>query len=94
MELIRIVTEHLEKLGLYPNADTENYEDGLIISVENNVLHISGNSYDLIELADYCVSLALSGENEGQHWHIDQPYMIDGKSEISEIVISLKKRRR
>ena len=92
MENKRIITDYLEKQGLYPIADSEVEEDGFIIAVENNVLHILGNSYDFIELADYFVSLALSGEDKGQHWHIDQPYMINGKSEIHEIIIGRNKR--
>ena len=90
MENTRIVTEYLEKLGLFPVDDAENEEDGLIISSEKNILHLSGAPHDLIELADYLVALALSGENRGQHWHIDQPYIINYRSEISEIIIYRK----
>ena len=89
MKHTRIVTEHLERSGLYPIADAET-EDGLIISLEKDILHLSGTPQDYIELADYFVSLALSGENIGQHWHIDQPYIINDRSEISEIIAGRK----
>jgi len=91
MKNTRIVTEHLERLGLFPVAGAESEEDGLIISMEKNVLHILGAPHDLIELADYFVSLALSGKNIGQHWHIDQPYIINESSEVSEIVVCRNK---
>ena len=87
MEHKRIIAEYLNKNGLLPIADTESKEEGLIISVEKGTLHLSGDACALVELADYCVSLALSGRNKGQHWHIDHPYMINNESEITEIII-------
>ena len=87
MKHVFIVSEHLAKLGLYPIESDE--EDGLFISliedVEDSIV-LSGSPNDLIELADYLVSLALSGEDTGQHWHIDTPTLVSPQSEIPEII--------
>ncbi len=47
--------------------------DGIIFDVNTdyNQLRISGTPSELIELADLLLSLALSGKNVGQHWHLD-----------------------
>lgn len=84
MKHLQIISEHLAKLGLYPNKSDE--EDGLLISLQDNGIALKGSPNDLIELADYLVSLALSGKNVGQHWHIDTLDLISEQSEIPEIL--------
>ena len=48
MKHTRIVTEYLERSGLYPIADAEK-EDGLIISLVKDILHLSGTPQDYID---------------------------------------------
>lgn len=88
MQNIQLVSEILKEQGRYPAV--ENDETGLLFQMKNNELIISGSSMDLIELADLLVSLALSGENKGQHWHIDNMTLLDENSEISELILKKK----
>ena len=84
----QMVSKYLSELGQYPVTNTEN-EDGILMYLNKkyNHLELVGSPNDLIELADYLVSLALSGKNTGQHWHLD--YLVSQKSEISELILSL-----
>ena len=80
------VSKHLKEIGKYPH--TENRTDcGLKITMENGQLIFSGGPSDLIDMADLLVSLALSGQNHGQHWHIDQLRLIAEDSPIDELVL-------
>lgn len=81
-----MVTEYLQKIGQYPADSTEN-DYGLKIMMENNRLLLMGNPSVLIDLADLLVSLALSGQNTGQHWHIDTLNLVSKKSPISELIL-------
>ncbi len=88
MENTRIVSNVLQEMGKFPA--TESDESGLKIQVSNNEAVISGSPLDLIELADLLVSLALSGANFGQHWHIDDCTLLDKDSDINELVLTRK----
>ena len=55
-----------------------------------NRLLLSGSPLDLIALADLLVSLALSGENRGQHWHVDELTLLDKSSLIPELILLRK----
>ena len=81
-----LVTNFLQTSGQYPQVlHVEN--TGLHISVENNRLFLCGCPSDLIDLADLLVSLALSGSNRGQHWHIDNMTLVSECSSIAEIIL-------
>lgn len=88
MKNIFFVEKQLKKLGQYPIVNAKNEEDGLMISLKDNTLIISGNPDNLIELSDLLVSLALSGNQTGQHWHVDKISLVSEKSEISEMIIT------
>lgn len=88
MENKNIVSEYLSSKGLYPVPNTEAEQDGLVLLPQKNgKIVLSGSADDLIEFADLLVSLALSGENKGQHWHIDNLNMLSEKSEIPGIIV-------
>ena len=77
-----IVSKSLQRIGSYPaisDHDNDVLSDGQLI--------ISGDPCDLISAADLLVSLALSGKNNGQHWHLDQSTLISEKSPIGELVL-------
>ena len=82
----KIVSKYLKDTGAYPLTLSQN-NSGLTISAENGQLTISGSPCDLIDIADLLVSLALSGENTGQHWHLDSSTLISEDSSIVELVI-------
>ena len=44
----------------------------------------------MIELADLLVSLALSGKNHGQHWHVDELTLLSKDSQIPELILLRK----
>ncbi|MBR6407891.1 MAG: hypothetical protein IKS19_04860 [Clostridia bacterium] len=87
MENLHIVSELLSGLGKYPVPDKA--EDGIIIRASGDEVVMSATADDLIELADLLVSLALSGENAGQHWHLDGYNLLSDESD-REIVICRK----
>ena len=68
------------------NIDLSNNSLGLKISLDNNELLIKGSKLDLIELADYINSVALS-EKEKDHLHIDDLTLIDSNSSIKNLII-------
>lgn len=73
---------------MYPIAERAE-RTGLIVSDDGHGrLLISGAANDLIELADLLVSLALSGANRGQHWHIDDLTLMDRTSPVSELILT------
>lgn len=82
-----MITELLHKTGQYPEVSSEN-NDGLKIMIEHNQLLLSGSPCDLIDVADLLVSLALSGKNNGQHWHIDTMTLVSENSPISELILA------
>lgn len=82
----KIVSKYLKDTGAYPLTLSQN-NSGLTISAENGQLTISGSPCDLIDIADLLVSLALSGENVGQHWHLDELTLIAEQSPIGELII-------
>lgn len=51
---------------------------------------MEGTAVDLVDLADYLLSLALSGEAGGQHWHLDSLTLLDEASEIPEMILLRK----
>ena len=84
-----LVTSLLQKENRYPPAEPEKHP-GLMLKLENDQLLLSGTAGDLIDLADLLVSLALSGESKGQHWHIDSLNLMDDTSKISELILLRK----
>ena len=84
-----LVTSFLQREGIYPSAEPEK-SDGLALKLEHNQILLSGTACDLIDLADLLVSLALSGESKGQHWHVDDLSLMDNSSEISELILFRK----
>lgn len=80
------VSKHLKDVGKYPHT-TNKVSCGLQITIENGQLTFSGYPSELIDMADLLVSLALSGENHGQHWHIDRMTLIADDSPIDELVL-------
>lgn len=84
-----LVSSILRKENIYP-PDEPSKPFGLSLKLENNQLLLSGTAGDLIDLADLLVSLALSGEPKGQHWHIDGLNLMDNASEIPELLLLRK----
>ena len=84
-----LVTSFLRKENIYPPDELEK-PFGLSLKLENGRLLLGGTAGDLIDLADLLVSLALSGEAKGQHWHIDDLSLMDGASEIPELILLRK----
>lgn len=81
-----LVATFLQEQGLYPAGEPEK-PAGLHLSLQNNRLLLQGTAADLIDLADLLVSLALSGEPCGQHWHIDALSLMDERSELPELIL-------
>lgn len=84
-----LVTSLLRKDNIYPPDEPEK-SFGLSLKLEKDRLMLSGTAGDLIDLADLLVSLALSGEAEGQHWHIDSLTLMDDSSDIPELILLRK----
>lgn len=82
------ITHCLKNKNLYPHENITC--SGLSLEIENNALILQGSAADLIELADLLTALALSGENKGQHFHIDNLTLIDDNSKISEMILQRK----
>lgn len=59
---------------------------GIDISNYKNEILIKGSELDLIELADYIISVALS-DNKQDHIHLDDLTLINKNSEIKELII-------
>ena len=83
-----LVSSFLREKGRYP--EPENGEEGLRLSLDRRRLLLQGSPADLIDLADLLVALALSGEERGQHWHIDELTLMDPASEIPELILARK----
>lgn len=89
MENTCLVTEYLKQKGFCPPAEAD--EEGITLSLDGqNRLLLSGSPLDLIALADLLVSLALSGKNQGQHWHVDELTALDKSSPIPELILLRK----
>lgn len=67
------------------NIKPENSK-GIIINNNKKEILIKGSKLDLIELADYIISVALS-KKENDHIHIDNLTLINENSEIKELII-------
>ena len=80
MKNLFLIEKYLSKNGTYPQDEGG---EGIVfdVNLDYNQLCISGKPSELIELADLLVSLALSGKNIGQHWHLD-----DVKSDLEVIL--------
>lgn len=85
----KLVSSLLKKEHLYPQMeDIKNH--GLHLSIKNNQLCLQGTPEDFIDLADLLVSLAISKEAQGQHWHIDELTLMDITSKIPELILVRK----
>ncbi len=82
------VTKCLKNENLYTSENI--VSTGLSLELENNSLVLKGSAIDLIEFADLLIALAISGEDKGQHFHIDNLTLIDNNSKISEVVLQRK----
>ena len=82
-----LVSEFLKEKNLYPVNDGE---DGIEITTQGKRVILKASSDDLIKLADLLVSLALSGKNEGQHWHIDNFNKLSPSPDCDELIIMKK----
>ena len=67
------------------NIDLGN-SNGISINSYENELVIKGSKLDLIELADYIVSVAVS-DNNSDHIHIDNLSLLNNESNIKDLVI-------
>ena len=79
----------IEKYIKEKNIIIDNKSDGLEVNYISNELNIKGSQSDLLELADYILSLALSDNNE-DHIHLDDLTLISDDSDIKEIIIEKK----
>ena len=70
MRNLFLIEKYLSENGEYPQDEAG---EGIIfdLNMDYKQLRISGTPSELIELADLLLSLALSGKNVGQHWHLD-----------------------
>ena len=85
---IKLEYRNLKNENLYPSENI--VSTGLSLELENNSLVLKGSAIDLIEFADLLIALAISGEDKGQHFHIDNLTLIDNNSKISEVVLQRK----
>ncbi|MBR3162389.1 MAG: hypothetical protein IKF19_06640 [Bacilli bacterium] len=83
MEIKYKITEYFEKKNLFSKNQTTK---GLKIKEESNSLLISGNSRDLVQLADLLVNVALAKEKTS-HLHIDNLTILDDDSDYHEIIL-------
>ncbi len=82
METKNIIKNYLKenKYNLKEN------QEGININYDKNEVLIKGSELDLIELADYIISVALS-ESKKDHIHLDDLTLINKNSEIKELII-------
>ena len=81
-----LISDYLRERGDYPEP-SQTPGGGLVITMESGRLIVAGDPCDLIDLADLLVSLALSGENRGQHWHVDQGTLVSEASPVGELIL-------
>ena len=79
----RLVYEYLKDNNF---EFVDNPSNGIKISLDNGELLIKGEPADLVEFADYLVSLAIS-EGIGDHVHLDDSKLLDKESEIKDFII-------
>ena len=77
-----IIMNYLKEKNYNINTDSR----GITITNDNNEIVITGNQLDLIELADYIVSVALS-ENKNDHLHLDDLTLVSKDSKIENLII-------
>ena len=80
------ISDYLQERGDYPEP-LQTPGGGLVITMESGRLIVAGDPCDLIDLADLLVSLALSGENRGQRWHVDQGTLVSETSPVGELIL-------
>ena len=66
--------------------EIDNKSNGININYDNNDLVIKGTKYDLIELANYIVNVAISN-NDKDHLHLDDLTIINEESNIKNLII-------
>ncbi len=66
--------------------EIDNKCNGININYDNNDLVIKGNKYDLIELANYIINVAISN-NVKDHLHLDDLTIINEESNIKNMII-------
>ena len=66
--------------------EIDNKSNGININYDNNDLVIKGNKYDLIELANYIINVAISN-NDKDHLHLDDLTIINEESNIKNLII-------
>ena len=76
---------------LYDFLKEKGYEiddksNGININYDNNDLVIKGTKYDLIELANYIINVAISN-NDKDHLHLDDLTIINEESNIKNLII-------
>ncbi len=76
------ITEYFEKNNLFSN----DIREGLKVKAISDSLSLTGNSRDLIELADLLVSIALD-KTKRTHLHIDELTLLNNDSDFKEIII-------
>ena len=81
MERLNIIHNYLEKEKIDIGQSS-----GLDISVFDDSILIKGSKYDLVELSEMILSVALSEENS-DHLHIDDLTLVREDSTVGELVI-------
>ena len=81
MERLNIIHNYLEKEKIDIGQSS-----GLDISVFDDSILIKGSKYDLVELSEMILSVALSEENS-DHLHIDDLILVREDSTVGELVI-------
>lgn len=82
----RLVSAMLREKGLCPPGE-DTPTAGLRLEPSGDRLMLSGSAWDLIDLADLLVSLALD-PTPGSHWHIDSLSLMDESSPIPELILT------
>ena len=81
----RLVSAMLREKGLCPPGE-DTPTAGLRLELSGDRLMLSGLAWDLIDLADLLLSLALD-PTPGSHWHIDSLNLMDEGSPIPELIL-------
>ena len=82
MNNIQVVSKYIKE----KNIEIDNSGAGIKISHDYDCFIISGSQSDLIELADYITSVALS-KDKNDHIHIDNTTLINEESDVKELII-------
>ena len=78
-----IIINHLKDKNYNLTSSDSN---GINVISSNNEIIVKGSKLDLIELADYILSVALS-EHDTDHIHLDNLTLLDNNSDIRAIII-------